>query len=138
MTLEVEEDEEPERYSGGYGGLGGNEDDAGDLFTSCLNRALRDQSGSTPYRPVTVDADTLLSLKRSEVFVCRPPQSKTSRPPRPPQRVLFYRNMLSEISIAVSQPCQRFFHLEDFEFAYLSNGSCPFSRVKDVGEYGSL
>ena len=46
--------------------------------------------------------------------------------------------MLPEIPIAISQPCHRFFHLEDFEFGYLSNGSCPYSRVRDVGEYGSL
>jgi intraflagellar transport protein 122 len=49
------------------------------------------------------------------------------------------RNMLPEVvAIAISQSCHRFFHLEDFEFSYLSNKSCPFSRLKDVGEYGSL
>ena len=76
------------------------------------------------------DAATLLSMKRSEVFVCRP-DSKD-------KRATFYRNMLPEINIAISQPCTRFFHLEDFEFAYLSTRSCPYSRVKNVGEYGSL
>ena len=45
---------------------------------------------------------------------------------------------MPEIAVAVSQPCNRFFHLEDFEFAYLSSKSCPYSRVKNVGEYGSL
>ncbi len=48
------------------------------------------------------------------------------------------RNMLPEIAIAISQSCHRFFHLEDFEFAYLSNKACPFSRRADIGEYGSL
>jgi intraflagellar transport protein 122 len=46
--------------------------------------------------------------------------------------------MLPEIPIAISQPCHRFFHLEDFEFAYLSGKKCPYSRLKSVGEYGSL
>lgn len=46
--------------------------------------------------------------------------------------------MLPDIAIAISQSCHRFFHLEDFEFAYLSNKCCPFSRVTNVGEYGSL
>ena len=45
---------------------------------------------------------------------------------------------MPEIAVAVSQPCHRFFHLEDFEFAYLSSKNCPYSRVKNVGEYGSL
>lgn len=48
------------------------------------------------------------------------------------------RNMLPEIPIAISQPCHRFFHQEDFEFAYLSDQKCPYSRLKSVGEYGSL
>jgi hypothetical protein len=46
--------------------------------------------------------------------------------------------MLPEITIAISQPCHRFFHLEDFEFAYLSSKFCPYSRLKNVGEYGYL
>lgn len=52
--------------------------------------------------------------------------------------VPFLRNMLPELPIAISQPCNRFFHLEDFEFAYLSSKNCPYSRVKNVGEYGSV
>ena len=79
---------------------------------------------------VTVDANTLLAMKRSEVFVCRP-SSKN-------KRATFYKNMLPDIAVAISQPCHRFFHLEDFEFAYLSNKSCPYSRFRNVGEYGSL
>lgn len=99
-----------------------------DIFTRCLNLTLERQKGS--YTPVKVDANTLNAMKRSEVFVCRP-SSKT-------KRATFYRNMLPDIPIAISQPCHRFFHLEDFEFAYLSEQKCPYSRLKNVGEYGSL
>jgi intraflagellar transport protein 122 len=69
-------------------------------------------------------------MRRSEVFVCRP-SSKD-------KRATFYRNMLPDISIAISQPCHRFFHLEEFESAYLGTKSCPYSRFKNVGEYSSL
>ena len=106
------------------------------------------------YTPVKVDANTLLSINRLEVFVCRP-SSKS-------KRATFYRylllsmllltvlviikysttyisrNMLPDIPVAISQPCHRFFHQEDFEFAYLSNKKCPYSRLRSVGEYGSL
>ena len=102
--------------------------DAGDQFAMCLNAALEGQQNNS-YTAVTVDVATLLSMKRSEVYVCRP-DSKD-------KRATFYKNMLPEISIAISQPCSRFFHLEDFEFAYLSTRSCPYSKVKNVGEYGS-
>jgi hypothetical protein len=102
---------------------------------------------------VKVDADTLLSIPRAEVFVCRPSGKALGK------RATFYRsvdqyrrdllsltvvvlcsgrNMLPDIPVAISQPCHRFFHQEDFEFAYLSNKRCPYSRLKNVGEYGSL
>lgn len=77
-----------------------------------------------------VDANTLLAMKRSDVFVCKPSS--------PNKRATFYKNMLPDIPIAISQACHRFFHLEDFEFAYLSEKKCPYSRLKNVGEYGSL
>eukprot|EP01035_Chromulina_nebulosa_P019342 gene19342-25207_t len=105
-----------------------NSNDGTELFTKCLNKTIAQQKSS--YLPVTVDANTLLSMKRSEVFVCRPSSQD--------KRATFYKNMLPEIPIAISQPCHRFFHLEDFEFAYLSNKGCPYSRLKNVGEYGSL
>jgi len=80
--------------------------------------------------PVTVDANTLLAMKRGEVYVCKPSSNR--------KRATFYRNMLPDIAIAISQPCHRFFHLEDFEFSYLSEQNCPYSRLKNIGEYGSL
>jgi intraflagellar transport protein 122 len=102
-----------------------------DLFASCLNNTLEGQANAMSYIPVTVDTTTLLhGMQRSDVFVCRPSS--------PNKRATFYKNMLPEIAIAISQNCHRFFHLEDFEFEYLSNNCCPFSRLKDVGEYGSL
>lgn len=79
---------------------------------------------------MTVDANALLTMKRGEVFVCKPSSKH--------KRATFYRNMLPDIAVAISQPCHRFFHLEDFEFSYLSEARCPYSRLVSVGEYGSL
>jgi intraflagellar transport protein 122 len=108
-----------------FGGPG-----SADLFTRNLNAVLESQGTAQSYIPVTLDANALASIKRSDVFVCRPSSNE--------KRATFYKNMLPEIAIAISQPCHRFFHLEDFEFSYLSNKSCPYSRLKNVGEYGSL
>jgi intraflagellar transport protein 122 len=133
MTLDADDDADGGgggrgRYAGGgFEGFGKDHGD-GDMFTKCVNSTLEKQKNA--YIPTTVDAETLSSMNRSEVYVCRP-SSKN-------KRATFYRNMLPEISIAISQPCHRFFHLEDFEFAYLSNKNCPYSRLKSVGEYGSL
>lgn len=133
MTLDADDDADADgggrgRYAGGgFDGFGKDGGDS-DLFTKCVNTTLEKQKNA--YIPTTVDAETLSSMNRAEVYVCRP-SSKN-------KRATFYRNMLPDISIAISQPCHRFFHLEDFEFAYLSNKNCPYSRLKSVGEYGSL
>lgn len=124
MTLEQDEDEDYGRGGGKSSGNGGEVD----VFARCLQHTLDNQGNN--YVPVTVNANTLIAMKRSEIFVCRP-SSKN-------KRATFYRNMLPEITIAISQPCHRFFHLEDFEFAYLSSKFCPYSRLKNVGEYGYL
>ena len=42
--------------------------------------------------------------------------------------------MVPEIAVALSQPCGRFFHEADFEFAYFKEDHCPHSRVIDVGD----
>lgn len=81
------------------------------------------------------------------------------------RRSRFFRNMLyPDIPLALSQAAQRFFSEEHFEMAYLQaaaaapssasqrgrremweqgktealTATCPFSRVRDVGEYGPL
>ena len=46
--------------------------------------------------------------------------------------------MLPEIPLAISQPCHRFFHEEDFEQHLLVSGQCPYSRVSEPGDYGPL
>mmetsp|Transcript_44564 Transcript_44564/g.139760 ORF Transcript_44564/g.139760 Transcript_44564/m.139760 type:complete len:80 (-) Transcript_44564:289-528(-) len=52
-------------------------------------------------------------------------------------KLRYYKNMLPGIHVALSQPCGRFAHEEEFEYAYLKEGGCPFSRVREVGDYSS-
>lgn len=122
--------DDEDRGGGGNRSMSGKREDIEEIFTRALNTALEKQASAKSYVVVVMDAAGLIALNRSEVFVCRPASKK--------KRATFYRNMLPDISIAISQPCHRFFHLEDFEFAYLSTKSCPFSRLKNVGEYGPL
>ena len=101
-----------------------------DLFERAINKVLETQDGNGSYSPVVVGAKTLASLKRDEVYICKPIIEG--------MRYRFYKNMIPDISVAVSQPCHRFFNEEDFEFVYLRDAACPFSRSKDVGDYGPL
>jgi len=91
---------------------------------------LENQDGAQAYEPVVVDGRCLLKMKREEVFCCKPIIAG--------MRMRFFKSMIPEIAVAVSQPCHRFFNEEDFEFVYLRDGVCPVSRLKDVGDYGSL
>ena len=51
-------------------------------------------------------------------------------------RATYYKSAIPDVHIALSQPCHRFFHEDDYEFAVLRDGMCPYSRVKDVGDFG--
>jgi intraflagellar transport protein 122 len=114
----------------GGGNWNGGGNDGEDLFERSINAALEEQDGSVPYKPVIVTAKTLASMKREEVYVCQPIV--------PGMRMKFFKNMIPDISVAISQPCHRFFNEEDFEFVYLSDGMCPYSRDKEVGDYGPI
>jgi intraflagellar transport protein 122 len=115
---------------GGGGGDGGDDEDGGDLFNRAVNLTLESQDGAQAYSPVALDLATLNSLTREEVYVCKPMVKG--------MRMSFFKNMIPDIAVAISQPCHRFFNEEDFEFVYLKNGACPVSRVNDVGDYGPL
>ena len=105
-----------------------DDDDAEDLFNKCIHRTLSNQEGVNSYVPVTVDAETLRSLRREHVFCCKPRA--------PGMRATYYKSAIADVHIALSQSCHRFFHEEDFEFQVLRDGCCPYSRVKDVGDFG--
>lgn len=92
---------------------------------------LWDQVVSSTGSIAVVDSLTLQEMPRSEVFVCQSVGCTETR-------YRYYKIMDSTVRIALSQPCSKFFVLEDFEFEYLSQKRCPFSYVSDVGDYGSL
>ncbi|CAB1116462.1 unnamed protein product [Ectocarpus sp. CCAP 1310/34] len=100
-----------------------------ELFNRCINRTLEAQEDSNEYMVVVASAKCLRALKREDVFRV-PPGTRSPR-------ARLYKNMMPDIPLALSQPCGRFFHEEDFEFSYLRESRCPFSRVTDVGDYGS-
>ena len=120
------------RDGGGGGGRSKNREDQWDEdpFNRAINITLENQDGAQAYEPVVVDGRCLLKMKREEVFCCKPIIAG--------MRMRFFKSMIPEIAVAVSQPCHRFFNEEDFEFVYLRDGVCPVSRLKDVGDYGSL
>ena len=106
------------------------DDDDEDRFTRAINDTLQAQAGADEYKPVTVDAETLRSLYRAEVFCCKPRQ--------PGLRATYYKSAIPDVHMALSQSCHRFFHEDDFEYAVLKEGRCPYSRAKEVGDFGTV
>jgi len=47
-----------------------------------------------------------------------------------PLRNRYYRNVLPEIGVSLSETANRFYHAEDFENQVLQKGFCPYSRAK--------
>ena len=106
------------------------DDDDEDRFTRAINDTLQAQAGADEYKPVTVDAETLRSLYRAEVFCCKPRQ--------PGLRATYYKSAIPDVHMALSQSCHRFFHEDDFEYAVLKEGKCPYSRATEVGDFGTV
>lgn len=93
------------------------------------------QSGSS-------DADASEAAKKCKETsdAMGPPEKNASPPLRGVARCRYFRNMLPDIPIAVSQPAGHFFLEEDFELGLLKEGTCPFSRQSQaaVNDYGPL
>ena len=70
-----------------------DDDEDEDRFTRAINDTLQAQAGADEYKPVTVDAETLRSLYRAEVFCCAPRQ--------PGLRATYYKSAIPDVHIGV-------------------------------------
>ena len=57
---------------------------------------------------------------------------------QPGLRATYYKSAIPDVHMALSQQCNRFFHEDDFEYAVLKEGRCPYSRAKEVGDFGTV
>eukprot|EP01084_Bolivina_argentea_P105993 189811_1 len=115
---------------------GEEEDDSG--FTTCINETLEEvaheaRNGKTISR-VVIGERILLRIRRQEVFYLPSPDHHNSTS----SCGSFFKNMMPDVPLAVSQPCRRFFHEEDLEYSYVSEGKTPISRIPNLGDYGTV
>ena len=103
--------------------------------------------------PVVCDARVLKSIPPSEVLMhthvaVEFPCLILPRPALPPHTQVFiqqwpskaipcsfFKTMIPDVPISLCKACNKFFHQEDFEFAVLQKGHCPFchSSLDKVG-----
>jgi len=95
--------------------------DIDDPFT----KAMLDYEPTGRFTPPQTTRDMLLSMEPTDVFVVQ-----WGTPARPTE---YYRNMIPDVPITLCHSCNHFFHEEDWEFAVMSKGVCPFCRTDATG-----
>ena len=98
---------------------------------------LEGQTSSGSYHPVEVDDSTLSHMRYEEVFIVDHSKFCPNKPVR------FFKNMVPEVPITMCEQCCKFFLQDEYEFAYIEKGHCPFCKnvEKDNGVkkvFGSL
>merc|ERR1712146_659231 len=88
-------------------------------------------------KPIRTDERVLQHMRFEEVFVVD--YSKIS--PAMPKR--YYKNMVPDVSITCCERCCKFFLQDEYEFAYIEKGYCPFCKNVEKNKdqkkvYGSL
>jgi hypothetical protein len=118
-------------------GNNNNDDLENDLFTNRMLEWLETQVNPDQYRPVEVDERILKSMRFEEIFIV----DYSQLCPQWPRK--FYKNMVPDVAITNCDKCCKVFLPDEYEFAYMEKGGCPFCKhvEKDKGVknvYGSL
>ena len=98
---------------------------------------LETQISAESYKPVEVDERILKSLRYEEIFIVDYSQYCPAFPRK------YFKNMVPDVAITLCEKCCKFFLQDEYEFAYIEKGCCPFckNQEKDKGVknvYGSL
>jgi intraflagellar transport protein 122 len=100
---------------------GGDDGDIADEVEDPFAAQLSAIDQTAEYVPLVATREVLLALRPHEIFVVPPPAGGL------PTR--YYRNMIPEVPVVLCRHCAHFFHEEDYEFAVLQKGCCPFCRT---------
>lgn len=100
------------------------DDGENDLFTQRMLEWLETQVTADSYRPIEVGEDILKSLRFSEVFIVDLSHVCPSYPRR------YFRNVIPDVSIGVSEHSGKFYLQDEFEFANLEGTEWPFGKVE--------
>ena len=92
---------------------------------------------SRQYKPIELDEYALKALRSEEVYIVDYSRFNPNIPPR------YFKNIAPDVAISMCENCCKFFIQDEYEFAYMELGHCPFCKfvekekgIKNV--YGSL
>ena len=108
-----------------------------DIFAQALLDWMDSQVTPENYKPVMVKENVMRHMRYEEVFI----QDMSHYCPNYPKR--YFKNMVPDVAITKCEQCQKFFIQDEYEFAYMESGHCPFCKnvEKDKGQkqvFGSL
>ena len=108
-----------------------------DLFAQALLDWMDSQTSPENYKAVVVNENVLKHMCFEEVFI----QDNTKYCSSYPKR--YFKNMVPDVAICKCESCNKFFIQDEYEFAYMEQGHCPFCRnvEKEKGQkqvFGSL
>lgn len=110
-----------------------NDDDLeNDLFTQKMLEWLETQVSPDTYKAVEVDERILKSLRYEEVFIVDYSQFCPTQP------LKFFKNMVPDVAITLCDRCCQFFLQDEYEFAYMEKGHCPFCKNVEKDKGGKL
>ena len=89
------------------------------------------------YKPVMVKENVMRHMRFEEVFIIDMSHFCPSYPKK------YFKNMVPDVAITKCEQCNKFFIQDEYEFAYMEFGHCPFCKnvEKEKGQkqvFGSL
>lgn len=97
-----------------------NEGIENDVFAQALLNT--EHTSPENYQPVKVSQDVMQGIRFEEVFVQDMSHFNANIPKR------YYKNMVPDVAINMCDNCCRFFIQDEYEFAYMECGHCPFCK----------
>lgn len=107
-----------------------------DLFMLKLMESL-DHQTTQGYEPVECEEAILQNMRFEEVYIVDYSHLNSKTPKR------YFKNLVPDFAIHMCENCCKFFVLDEYEFAYMEHGYCPFCKhvEKEKGDkqvFGSL
>ena len=101
-----------------------------DLFAQALLDWMDSQVTPENYKPVVVNENVMRHMRFEEVFVVDMAHFSPNYPKR------YFKNMVPDVAITKCDNCQKLFIQDEYEFAYMEQGHCPFCKnvEKDKGQ----
>jgi len=97
-------------------------------FIDKMNQVCEMQVASQDYVPIVVNETIVRSLNSDEIYFVNLTKYCSS------YDITYYKNMLPDVPLKTCEHCNKFFILDEYEFALLEERACPFCKTPVLNE----